>query len=70
MKVHADEGSGSDYGDTNNSNQDNDGEDSNNNSNADDDNDVAISAPNVLADVQLAKTVGTYCISSHFHLLI
>ena len=68
-KVHADEGGSSDNRDTNNSNHNNDGKDSNI-SNADDDNNVAISAPNVLTDIQLAKTTGTYFISSHFHFLI
>ena len=77
QKVHVDKGGSADDSDTNNSNSsdnsnnngnnsnDNDGGDNNNNNN-----NVAISATNVLADVQLAKTIGMCCISSHVHLLI
>ena len=75
QKVHVDKGGSTDDSDTNNSNNgdnsnssnnsDNDGDNSNNNND-----NVAISATNVLTDVQLAKTIGMCCISSHVHLLI
>ena len=85
QKVHVDKGGSTDDSDTNNSNNgdnsnssnnsDNDGDNSNNNdggdNNSNNNNDnVAISATNVLTDVQLAKTIGMCCISSHVHLLI
>ena len=63
-------GSNNSNNDGNNSNDNDGGDNNNNNNNNDNDNNVAISATNVLTDVQLAKTIGTCCISSHVHLLI
>ena len=65
QKVHVEKGGSTDDSDTNNSNNNNYSSDDNNNNDI-----VAIGATNILADVQLAKTIGTYCISSHAHLLI
>ena len=85
QKVHVDKGGSADDSDTNNSNNSNNSNSSNNsnndgnnsndndggdNNNDNDNNNVAISATNVLADVQLAKTIGMCCISSHVHILI
>ena len=67
MEIHADDGGGGNDGDTNNS----DGYgDSDNNGDDDDDDNVTISAPNILPDVQLAKTVGKYYVPSQVCLLI
>ena len=64
-------GSDNSNNDGNNSNDNDGGDDNNNdNNNNNNNNNVAISATNILADVQLAKTIGTCCISSHVHLLI
>ena len=68
---NGDNSNGSDNSNNNgNNSNNNDGSEDNDGGSEDNDDNVAISATNILADVQLAKTIGTYCISSHAHLLI